>query len=279
MVLNQKKPFRVCLDARIIDGMHGGIQQFVMGLAWGLSQLNENEAEEFVFLSYPGHTQWLQPCMGGPCSLLPAPFFSGLGRFIHRMTSASFLRFWVQSITKHFGHFFLRLPESDMIIEHAGVDLMHFTFQTGYLTRVPTIYQPHDLQHLHLPEYFSRSESLVREKLYRAFCEQAQMVAVENAWIKMDLMQKYQLPGKKIQVIPAAPSIDAYPAPSEDDLRDIKNKFDLPDRFLVFPAQTWPHKNHMGLLDALALLGQRHGIYPAIVCTGKKNEFFPKIKT
>jgi glycosyltransferase involved in cell wall biosynthesis len=38
---------------------------------------------------------------------------------------------------------------------------------------------------------------------------------------------------------------------------------------LLYPAQTWPHKNHVALLRALALLGRRHGLTIPLVCTGR----------
>ena len=44
---------------------------------------------------------------------------------------------------------------SDGTIEAAGVNVVHFPFQDAFTTEVPSIYQPHDLQHLHLPELFS----------------------------------------------------------------------------------------------------------------------------
>ena len=41
---------------------------------------------------------------------------------------------------------------------------MHFPIQDAFTTDMPSIYQPHDLQHLHLPELFSRWERERRER-------------------------------------------------------------------------------------------------------------------
>ena len=46
----------------------------------------------------------------------------------------------------------LSIRSSDGTIEGAGVDVVHFPFQDAFATHVPSLYQPHDLQHLHLPE-------------------------------------------------------------------------------------------------------------------------------
>jgi glycosyltransferase involved in cell wall biosynthesis len=37
---------------------------------------------------------------------------------------------------------------------------------------------------------------------------------------------------------------------------------------LFFPANTWPHKNHVRLLEALAVLRDTHGLCPGLVLAG-----------
>ncbi len=62
---------------------------------------------------------------------------------------------------------------SDGTIEEAGADVVHFPFQDAFTTEVPSLYQPHDLQHLHLPELFSPWIRKRREAIYRTHCERA----------------------------------------------------------------------------------------------------------
>ena len=49
-------------------------------------------------------------------------------------------------------------------------------------------------------------------------------------------------------------------------------------QFLLYPAQTWPHKNHIGLLEALALIRDREGVTIPLVCPGKQNRHFARIE-
>jgi len=51
-----------------------------------------------------------------------------------------------------------------------------------------------------------------------------------------------------------------------------RRKFALPERFLLFPAQTWPHKNHARLFEALAILRDVHGLAVDVVCSGHRLE-------
>lgn len=53
----------------------------------------------------------------------------------------------------------------------------------------------------------------------------------------------------------------------------------LPDRFILYPAKTWPHKNHIRLFQALAQLRDRHGLSIPLVCTGRPvEEYWPTIQ-
>jgi glycosyltransferase involved in cell wall biosynthesis len=49
------------------------------------------------------------------------------------------------------------------------------------------------------------------------------------------------------------------------------------DQFLLYPAQTWPNKNHLGLLDAIAEVRDDYGIEVPVVCCGRRTEFFRAI--
>ena len=64
----------------------------------------------------------------------------------------------------------------------------------------------------------------------------------------------------------------------EADLAATRSSLELPERFLFYPGQTWPHKNHEGLLEALALIRERHGETPPLVCSGHRNELQPKLE-
>ena len=49
----------------------------------------------------------------------------------------------------------------------------------------------------------------------------------------------------------------------------VRQEYRLPDRFLLYPAMTFPHKNHLRLFEALALLRDRHDLTLPLVCTGR----------
>jgi glycosyltransferase involved in cell wall biosynthesis len=57
----------------------------------------------------------------------------------------------------------------------------------------------------------------------------------------------------------------------DEELDRIQETLDLPDQFILYPAQTWPHKNHVGLIRALHLIRSREGVDIPLVLTGLRN--------
>jgi len=285
-----RAPLRVCIDARLKGGGEsGGVEQVIIGLASGLSEIAQS-GEEYLFLMRPGQEEWLLPYLKGRCSILhvktsavqhndPTPAHRRLSflesvielfpRAVRRNLEA--LRKVVELLRLREYKRQLRVPQSDGAIEEAGVDVMHQTLQAGFLTSVPCIYHPHDLQHRHLPQNFSRKEIAWRDLTYRALCEQAKLVAVSSSWVKQDIIRQFTIPQEKVKVIPLAPPTAAYPTPSKEDVAAAKRKFGIDGPFIIYPAQTWRHKNHIKLLRAVTLLADK-GCMVQVVCTGKKNE-------
>jgi glycosyltransferase involved in cell wall biosynthesis len=271
------KPLRVCIDARLSGDAHGGVEQIVIGLAAGLSKLDGDE--EYLFLTLEGDDDWLRPYLDGNCRALhpggPAPPLHGLVARASWQLEArlpAFRRRRRPPAAKGHegdiaaGHIHL----SDGTVEAAGVDVMHFPLTFGFLTRLPTIYQPHDLQHIHLPHFFTGEQLVRRDKIYRTYCEEAALVVMMTSWGKRDLVEHYGLDPAKVAVIPGNSVISSYPSPTRADVAQTRERLSLPQGFLLYPAQTWPHKNHLKLLDAIALLRDRNGLEVPVVCPGRQ---------
>jgi len=87
-------------------------------------------------------------------------------------------------------------------------------------------------------------------------------------WAREDFIRQYDLPPEKVKVIPGGSVLHAYPVPEECDLVATRQRFNLPERFIFYPARLWPHKNHLGLLEALALLRDRDRLVVPLVSSG-----------
>jgi glycosyltransferase involved in cell wall biosynthesis len=169
------------------------------------------------------------------------------------------------------------VPWSDGTVERAGIDVLHQTIQAGFRTDVPCIYMPYDLQHLHLPELFTASARRRRMVEYPALASAAEAVVAISRWGKDDLVRALGLPRDKVRVIHLAPAVDDYPEPTQTELLALRERVGLDGPFAFYPAQTWRHKNHLRLLDALAWLRDRSALRVPVIFSGHQNEFFPAI--
>jgi glycosyltransferase involved in cell wall biosynthesis len=277
------RPLRVCIDARLSGG-HGGVEQVIIGLAGALSRLDDT-TEEYLFLVHPGDGDWLRHHLTGACRLLELgkpPRRRGLASRIAWQLQARLpwlpRRNWPPPTDGYTPEQLEVLGVSDGTIEAAGVDVIHFGLTLGFLTQVPSIYQPHDLQHVHLPDFFGPDEIARRDLTYRVFSERAELAVMMTSWGKEDLVRRYDLDPQRVAVVPGGSVLSNYPVPSDADLAEVRRNLDLPDQFILFPAQTWRHKNHLALIEALAVLRDRHGLEVTAICPGKHTDHLAEIE-
>ncbi|MBI4566098.1 MAG: glycosyltransferase family 4 protein [Planctomycetes bacterium] len=266
------KPLRVGIDARLVDGLSGGVQQVVIGLANALSKLEDGD-EEYLFLVHPDASDWIRPYLRRPCSILNGPESSGPKRWKTALKSMS-PKAWtaIGDAAALLLPWTIDPPDSTGHVEAAGIDVMHFTVQSAFRTALPNIYQPHDLQHVHLPHLFTRRARRWRERNYRTFCDQATLVSVMSEWGRQDMIQRYGLSPEKICIVPWAPLLDTYPPCGLSDLTTLRRTLELPDAFIFYPAQTWKHKNHLGLIEALRILRDQDRLVIPLVSSGHRND-------
>jgi glycosyltransferase involved in cell wall biosynthesis len=266
--MNRK--LRIAVDCRIEDSQQG-VGTAVLALAKALSDSNI-EDQEYTFIVREDMRDWLAPYVYGPCRLvgIPVSTFSTVKAALRWITPLRLLWHEVRGRLAH-------IPVSDGYVEAQQFDVVHFPTQAAYLTELPSIYQPHDLQHLHYPEFFSKGVCSLRERYYRAFCDRASYVCVHAEWTKQDVMQHYGLPADKVVVILWGSVFDAYNAPSSEAIRATVEKYSLPKQFFFYPAATWPHKNHEAIFRALDLLKREQGTAPHVYFTGSSTEHRQKL--
>jgi glycosyltransferase involved in cell wall biosynthesis len=171
------------------------------------------------------------------------------------------------------------VPVSAGYYESLGYDVIHFPTQHFVTCELPTVYNPHDLQHLHFPQFYTPSVIEWRQNVYRAGCRFAHEVVVGSQWVKHDVIRQYRINPDKVAVIPEAPPTQCYSEPTREDCTAVQNKYRLEQPFALYPAVTQPHKNHIRLLEALAYLRDSRQMIIRLVCTGSHDEkFWPSVE-
>lgn len=266
--MNRK--LRIGIDCRIAN-YREGVGSAILALANALS-MSDISDQEYTFIVREEMQDWLAPYIYGPCSLVGIPTSKG-SKLKSSLRRLGLLRRLWSNLLGRIEH----IASSDGYVESQKFDVVHFPTQRAYLTELPSIFQPWDLQHIHYPEYFSKAEILYRERHYRAFCKQASFVSVQTQWTKQDVADCYGIAEEKIVVIPWGSVLDAYKPPSVEVTQSTVKKYGLPDRFFFYPAATWQHKNHEIILRALHSLRVEKGCAPHIFFTGLSTDRRPTL--
>jgi glycosyltransferase involved in cell wall biosynthesis len=281
----RERVLRVAIEAQITQGVQGGLEQYLMALAAGLRDEARGEWTYTVLASNEDR-DWMRPFVGPDHDIVARP--------IEAASPAEGLKKWLGPARGPAGRIWrhtLKLagqeaPEreqppviaSDGFIERLGADVVHFPYIAHYeQTRVPAVLTVHDLQHRHFPAFFSKSHLAWREAAYPAAMAHARIVVADSNFVRDDIVRQYGVPADKVVTIPLASSLGVHQRPSREFCERLRQRWQLPDAFALYPAMTNEHKNHARLLDAVAKLRDQ-GRIVHVVCSGKQAHVWPAIQ-
>ena len=139
---------------------------------------------------------------------------------------------------------------------------------------IPYIIAIHDIQHRFQPEFpevGSKGEWNFREYVFKNTANNALYILVDSNIGKEDIVNEFNIEAQKIKVLPfVAPPYNTEIPPEKKE--SLKKQYSLPDEYLFYPAQFFPHKNHISIIKALDLLKREYNIEIPVVFTGSKKE-------
>lgn len=279
-----KKNLRIAINAQIPRASGTGGIETVLRVLTALNRLDGDE--EYVFIGHSSDANWLKRLLGERQTIVQAP--EPRQQISNRTETFKRLLGPLRPVVRNVKYWMAQpsppaansgIESSDGFYENLNCDVIHFPYQDYVRCGVPTVYNPHDLQHLHYPQFFAPEEIRRREIIYPAACRAAHTIIVASQFVKQDVKEKYGIEAGKIQVIPWSPPELEMREFTEKDVESLFEKYGCPPRpFILYPAMTWEHKNHLRLLDAIALLRDREQLKINLICTGHKNSFYPVIE-
>lgn len=142
-----------------------------------------------------------------------------------------------------------------------------FLFPYGF--KKLTFVSPHDIQQLHYPDFFPKFELLNRKIHTNITIKYANYIQASSEYMKTDFLEHFpELNENQIYVIREGVNVELFS--KSKDTSYLKNKYNLPDEFLFFPAQLWKHKNHITVLKSLNEIKNKTGNEIPLVLTGQK---------
>lgn len=126
-----------------------------------------------------------------------------------------------------------------------------------------------DLNFELLPDCWSPLDRRVMSLTCRLATRLAKAVITLSQFSKRTLVTAYHVSPDRVHVTPLGVDACVFSQPADSEAADtLRRDLGLPAEFLFFPANTWPHKNHIRLLEALATLRDADGLRPCLVLTG-----------
>jgi alpha-1,3-rhamnosyl/mannosyltransferase len=134
------------------------------------------------------------------------------------------------------------------------LDVVHHAGGTAPPVAPPIVLTIHDLQYRAFPQFFHPVKRAFLNASVPRAVRRATVVTVPSEFVRTDVHEAFGLSLDRIVVVP-----HMLPERAEPSARiDVRARYQLGERFVVYPAVTWPHKNHSVLVEALALLDDAH---------------------
>lgn len=155
------------------------------------------------------------------------------------------------------------------IIELSEVDLLWYLTPDVITMEKPFITIVWDLQHRlqpYFPEVSSEGEWSARDKHYRTVLPRATIVLTGTEAGKKEIENFYQIPSERIKLV-RHPTPAFVLGPEKSNTHHVRPKYDIVGDYVFYPAQFWPHKNHVSILMALKNL-KENGLKISAVFSG-----------
>ncbi|MGD1151753.1 MAG: glycosyltransferase family 1 protein [Syntrophales bacterium] len=155
-----------------------------------------------------------------------------------------------------------------------GIDVLHFPATVippqfcslGF----PAVLTFFDMQHEFFPDNFSASDLTIRRLSYRKAVESVDRIIAPSGFTRQTLVERYGTPEEKISLLPVGVPGD-YARVSKLKIIGVRRKHGLPENYIFYPANPWPHKNHEFLLRAFKRVISRWSNDLHLVFTGRIN--------
>lgn len=141
--------------------------------------------------------------------------------------------------------------QSQSVLSRNGVDILYCPFSAATYKEkgIPTVSTILDIQHEYYPQFFGPQELEHRRSFYRNIVKKVEKVTCISDYTKETFCEKYGFPVERAQTIYIA--IQNRFSKEDDSILDKLNIRD--QKYIVYPANFWEHKNHKLLLNAFAM--------------------------
>lgn len=224
----------------LVPGVVGGSEGYATGLVAGLV---ERDDVRVVAFGLPGFAKTYRQLAAAAHTVVP-PMPEGR----HVMRRVLLENAWLPQQ--------LRAQKVDLVHHLGGI------VPPG--CRVPAVVTLHDLQYLAYPAYFSAAKRRYLGMTQGRSLKRAEVVTAVSDFTRTQAIDAFDLDPSRVVVVP--PVVRPMPAVPKARRAQLLGELGVRGRYILYPAATYPHKNHAVLLEAFAQVVKNHDV--SLVLTG-----------
>jgi len=166
-------------------------------------------------------------------------------------------------------------------LNNAHVDLYIYPFHSlyGYLNDISYIVTITNLMYKYYSNIRERATEYFADIVCRNAAKYSVSTVVDSTQGKNDVAKFFDIPKDKIRIIPHIPPnyIVANRDMTFKTINEVLAKYELPEKYVFYPAQFWHHKNHLRLIQALKKISDTHSSIVYLVMTGHPYESYNNV--
>lgn len=247
----------ICLDLSAAAHERAGLGRYAASLAQALLPL---EPGLTAFVNDPRESRLRPPLSGLPTHTANLPR----------------KRWRLRAAASYFGG-----PSLDHAFE--GLTLFHATEHLlPKLTHARSVFTLHDTAYLLFPQYHLLQNRVYLTLMMPRFLARADRVIAVSEASQRDALRFYRLDPEKVSVIPEGVESRFRPEPDPAHLAAVRQKYALPERFILYVGTIEPRKNLPTLLEAYAALRAHHPPLGLVIAGGKGwlyQSFFERLRS
>ena len=132
----------------------------------------------------------------------------------------------------------------------------------------------HDLQYLYYPEYFTTPKLTYLKSMVPRSAEAARLILTPSEFTRRTVIERLNIDPNFVVVVPHGIS----PHEHREHMESVRDEYDIRGPFFLYPAITYPHKNHLVLVEAFAQVLEAHPD-TTLVLTGAKGSMEVRINS
>lgn len=122
-------------------------------------------------------------------------------------------------------------------------------FTAPFVCPAKSVLMVFDMQHINQPENFSKVFLFFLKTIIYMSVKSADHILTLSNNSKNDITGHYNITPENVTATYLASDSDVFYKRSEDEVDGVRNKYNLPERYLYYGAASLPHKNHKRLLN------------------------------